>query len=127
LEKGERTETVKCYSVTWLDESPFASFVFKSHTKGKYLRIYRIYLVIDRITIADLQAMCVIPRTPSPPPVSERPLDSLSRDELVALLEQERVSGFHFSITGLHARRRADILFEGAQRRKERTRRCCEA
>jgi hypothetical protein len=40
----------------------------------------------------DLQALCLIPRSPSPIPLEDRPEESLNREELLELLRRQKVS-----------------------------------
>ncbi|OBW63611.1 MAG: Uncharacterized protein AUREO_063230 [Aureobasidium pullulans] len=39
----------------------------------------------------DLQNLCLIPRSPSPIPLEDRPEESLSREELIELLRRQKV------------------------------------
>lgn len=39
----------------------------------------------------DLQALCLIPRSPSPVPLEDRPEESLTREDLLELLRRQKV------------------------------------
>ncbi|KAK4549810.1 hypothetical protein LTR36_005111 [Oleoguttula mirabilis] len=55
-----------------IDKQPFATFNFKYRSR------------------AALQALCVIPRTPSPVPLEARPIEELTPDEMRELLRRQR-------------------------------------
>ncbi|KAK3069673.1 hypothetical protein LTR53_011790 [Teratosphaeriaceae sp. CCFEE 6253] len=57
------------------DAGPVANFVFKYRSRSA------------------LQALHVIPRTPTPVPLEERPVDELSMEEMRELLRRQRASG----------------------------------
>jgi len=45
-----------------------------------------------------LKALCVIPRSPSPVPLEDRPREELSREELLELLRCQEVGCSHFDL-----------------------------
>lgn len=72
-------------------ENPFATFRFKYVSKSNCAPPTVMACADPCLYSGALQAMLLIPRTPSPVPLEERPIESLSVEEMKQLLQQYRV------------------------------------
>lgn len=80
-------------------DSPFAHFQFKYRSKSTwYSGPIKTTIELKHKSPEALQSILLIPRTPSPPPpprpvpLEERPVESLSVEELQKLVRRQRVS-----------------------------------
>lgn len=81
--------TVQC-SVRYLDRGvPFATFQFRYRSRSMYIRdTLRKSLLMS---LESLQALYLIPRSPTPVPLEDRPEETLNREELLELLRRQKV------------------------------------
>ena len=96
LDQPERIPTPnlgKCECIDFLDR-PYATFHFKYRSRRKYFNLTSYQDMLIRNPEA-LQAELIIPRSPSPVPLEERPEESLTREELLELLARTRRSVRH--------------------------------
>lgn len=96
LDQPERIPTLNIGNCEYFDflDRPYATFHFKYRSRRKYFIItsYQDLLIRDPEA---LQAELIIPRSPSPVPLEERPEESLTREELLELLARTRRSVRH--------------------------------
>lgn len=69
---------------------PFVSFKFKYRSRGMHAHLLYIYMLWLIVSIEALQSLLIIARTPSPVPLEERDVDSLSPHEMRDLLRRQR-------------------------------------
>ncbi|KAI4841068.1 hypothetical protein E4T44_07866 [Aureobasidium sp. EXF-8845] len=80
---GERTVC----NVTNLGDA-FATFNFRYRSRSEFSQ--RRYTSTILTLVEDLQALCLIPRTPSPVPLENRPEESLTREELLEVFRKQK-------------------------------------
>ena len=74
-------------------DRPYASFNFKYRSRSKQVSKNFTYRQLNKyFTTEALQAELIIPRSPSPTPLEERPEETLTREELLELLARMRRS-----------------------------------
>lgn len=76
----------------WIDsqKKPYAQYVFKYRSLGKYRRDL-LRLIYPNPVSAALRALSIVPRSPSPVPLEDRPAAELSEAEVRELVEIQRV------------------------------------
>jgi hypothetical protein len=69
---------------------PFATFVFKYRSRGRSSSdtLYTLHLTLY---LAALKSLMVIPRSPSPVPLEDRDIATLTEAEMRELLQRQRV------------------------------------
>lgn len=78
---------------------PAATFVFCYRSSGTYCCNTSIDSTTANECSESLKSSRIIPRTPTPEPLEERDIDSLSREELIEL--QNQVKAAKVSVCGL--------------------------
>jgi hypothetical protein len=73
-----------------ISEEPIAVFDFRYRSKGILPPLWS-KNPANISNIAALQALCIIPRDPTPVPLEERDIDTLSLEETRELLKRQRV------------------------------------
>jgi hypothetical protein len=71
-------------------KSPFATFVFKYRSRGRASSdtSYTLHLMLS---LDALKSLMVIPRSPSPVPLEDRDIATLTEAEMRELLQRQRV------------------------------------
>jgi hypothetical protein len=101
---GVKIDKPRNFDCTNIDpkEKPFAHFCFRYRSiSTSSFSLHHPFACIVELTTAvdDLKAELIIPRSPSPIPLEDRPLESLSLEESLELLRRQRVSVQSSSVT----------------------------
>lgn len=82
----------KVYTTMYIDppDIPFATVEFRYRSLGMWLMTLQTQTA--HTCLEALKVEGVMPRSPSPMPLEERPIDSLSQQEMRELLIRQRVS-----------------------------------
>lgn len=73
-------------------DCPLATFIFKYRSLSERLFSHsKRYLLTLSLNSEALKDLLLIPRTPPPAPLEDRPVDSLSQEELKTLVERLKV------------------------------------
>ncbi len=85
----------KRYETEKLDDSPVAVFIFKYRTRSQWSCDKYMSWLLKNSYLGALQALMLVDRTPTPVPLNERPVENLSREELMELVQKQRVRADH--------------------------------
>jgi hypothetical protein len=81
---------VLSYDYVGASDRPFATFKFKYRSKGKQYYLCRFYIKGLTRVVAALQSLLIVPRSPSPVPLEDRDVNTLTPEESRELIRRLR-------------------------------------